>query len=360
MRVKFPGLLAEKLPSGAIRYRVRVEGDKAKRIPIPVGPEHPDFGHHYCAARVGETWQPDQPAAKPQRRTIDWLVQRYIAQLEKWVAAGLYSPSTLKQRRSLLTRMSEIRDIDGDRYGVLDIETPIAAWVKARDEWADRPAEADNMIKAVKAMYRWAEEQEDVSFNPAQPVKAIHKSKGGATPWTAADLKKFRDRHPFGTTAHLWLTLLMFTACRIGDALWLGRGNEVQRDGITWLEWQPRKKGSAFVSIPLLPPLHKATRAQKVVGEAYILGEHGRPFKSVEGLRQRVARWCDEAGLEERSSHGVRKAVAELLAEAGCTQYQIMAVMAHTQAKTSEVYTKGVERRNLAREAVAALAGFEW
>ncbi|PTR15407.1 hypothetical protein [Cereibacter azotoformans] len=41
-------------------------------------------------------------------------------------------------------------------------------------------------------------------------------------------------------------------------------------------------------------------------------------------------------------------------------QHQIMAIMAHTQAKTSEIYTKGVERRTLAAAAFAALAGMDW
>tara|TARA_B100000768_G_scaffold169511_1_gene175165 strand:- start:1071 stop:1340 length:270 start_codon:yes stop_codon:yes gene_type:complete len=36
--------------------------------------------------------------------------------------------------------------------------------------------------------------------------------------------------------------------------------------------------------------------------------------------------------------------------------YQIMAVMAHTQARTSEVYTKGVQRRGLATDGMQSLA----
>jgi hypothetical protein len=37
-----------------------------------------------------------------------------------------------------------------------------------------------------------------------------------------------------------------------------------------------------------------------------------------------------------------------------------MAVMSHTQAKTSEVYTKGVQRRILAADGVAALEALDW
>lgn len=359
MKVKLPGLLIEKNRNGSPRYRVRVEGDKRTRITIPVGPNHVDFPNYYYAARAGESWTPAR--SRVAERSIDWLVGRYLSFLEKMVSAGQMSAATLKQRRSVLSRVCDFRDQDGDRYGQFDMDAPPSAFVLVRDAWADRPGAADNMIKSVRAMYVWAMERGEIGHNPAAGISAINRNpKGGAAPWTASDLHKFRVAHPKGTTAHLWLTLQAFTACRIGDAIWLGRDQEVIHQGQTWLEWQPRKRGSAPVSIPMLQPLYTATRTAKVIGPAYILNEQGKPFRSTEALRVRVQRWCTAAGLEGRSSHGVRKAVAEMMAEAGCTQHQIMAVMSHTEARTSEIYTRGVQRKLLAAEGAKALAGLEW
>lgn len=359
VRVDFPGLLIERHRNGALRYRVRVEGHRTVRIHIPVGPDDPHFAHYYYAARAGEIWEP--PQDKAVERSLDWLCKRYLDFLENMVKAGQMSAATLKQRRSVLTRLCDHLDDDGDRYGGSDIDAPTSAFVAVRDAWAAHPGAADNLIKSVRAVYKWAMERNEISHNPAAGIGVINSNpKGGAVPWTAADLRKFKEKHPVGTTANLWLTLQAFTACRIGDAIWLGREQEVMRGGITWLDWQPRKKGSAFVSIPMLPPLHKATRESKVVGAAYLLSDKGKPFSSSEALRVRVQRWCEAAGLPGRSSHGIRKAVAEMMAEAGCTQHQIMAVMAHTQAKTSEIYTKGAERRILAADGVQALAGLDW
>lgn len=250
---------------------------------------------------------------------------------------------------------------EGTRYGDCDMDAPTAAFVEIRDAWANRPGAADNLIKSIRSVYAWAIERGEISHNPAAGIAPINRNpKGGAKPWTPADLKAFKEAHPEGTTAYLWLTLQAFTACRIGDAIWLGRDQEVTHNGQTWLEWQPRKKGSAPVSIPILPPLFKATRSAKIVGPAYILNEKGKPFSSTEALRVRVQRWCNAAGLLGRSSHGVRKAVAELMAESGCSQHQIMAVMAHTEARTSEVYTKGVQRRLLAADGIQALGALDW
>ncbi|RHZ92844.1 site-specific integrase [Cereibacter sphaeroides] len=292
---------------------------------------------------------------------MEWLVEKYLAHLGSLVEADLASPLTLRQRKSQLRRMCAMQTDDGGTYGEYDMRAPRSAIIAARDQWRNKPGEADNLVKSISAMYRWAiDEAEIATENPAAGIKKLNRGGGGAAPWTAEDLKKFRDRHPLGTTAHLWLTLQMFTACRIDDARKLGRGNEMERAGALWLEWQPGKRGSAPVSMPMLPQLIVAARAQKVQGVTYLLTDYGKPFSTAESLRNRVRKWCAAAGIEGKSSHGIRKAAGELLAEAGCSQHQIMAIMAHTQAKTSEIYTKGAQRRVLAADAAAALAGLEW
>ncbi len=110
----------------------------------------------------------------------------------------------------------------------------------------------------------------------------------------------------------------------------------------------------------MLPPLYRATRSIKIAGETYLLNSKGKPFATPDSLGQMFRRWCREAGLADRSSHGIRKAAGHLLAQEGCSQYQIMTVHRHTQAKTSEIYTKGVERWRMARDAMAALEALDW
>lgn len=357
MRVDFPGLLVERHRNGSPRYRVRVEGRKHIRIHLPVGPEDRDFANYYHAARAGEKWFPNEP--KVIRGSLDWLCAEYLNFLERMVGAAQMSPATLKQRRSVLQRLCDYTGENEGRYGDFDMGAPAAAFIEIRDAWATHPGAADNLIKTVRAVYAWALERDYVTTNPAAKIKAINvKPAGGAVPWSVGDLQRFRAHHPRGSTAHLWLTLQAFTACRIGDAIWLGPEQEVMHDDQLWLRWQPRKRGSAFVSLPMLTPLIAATRAAK--GPAYLLNDKGTPFASVEALRVRVQRWCSAAGIPDRSSHGIRKAVGELMAQNGCSQYQVMAVMAHTQAKTSEIYTKGVERQILAAEGIKGLANLDW
>lgn len=354
MKIRYPGLLCERLPSGAVRYRVRVEGDKARRIPLSVTPDHQQFVEIYHAARAGVRLDPEaSPEDRAIRGSVGWLVAKHIAAMERAVAAGTASELTLKKRVQVLRVLT-------DRYADYDMVMPQAKLVELRDELIDTPARADSVIEGVRSMYRWATERKICAVNPAIGIARIDRGGGGAIPWMPDDLRKYRDHHKPGTTAHLALTLFMFTACRIGDAVQMGRRHETTIEGVRALRWQPAKRGSAEVTIPMMPPLYRATRAATVQGETYLLSNKGRPFTSSDSLGQLFRRWCREAGLDNRSSHGIRKAAGHLLAQEGCSQYQIMTVHGHTQAQTSEVYTKGVERWRLARDAMAAMERMDW
>lgn len=354
MKIRYPGLLAEKLPSGAIRYRVRIEGDKARRIPLSVTPDHPQFVEIYRAARAGVRISPEAtPEERAIRGSIGWLAAKHLAALEREVEAGAASPLTLKKRVGVMKVLTE-------KYADYALDMPQAKLVELRDEFVATPARADSLIEGIRSMYRWAADRGLCDVNPAMGITRIDKGKGGAVPWTADDLRRFREHHRPGSTPHITLTLLMFTACRIGDAIWLGRPHETTIEGVRALRWQPSKRGSSQVTIPMLPPLYKATRAAKIQGETYLLNAKGKPFATPDSLGTMFRRWCDDAGLTNRSAHGVRKAAGHLLAQEGCSQYQIMTIHGHTQAQTSEVYTKGVERWRLARDAMSALEGMEW
>jgi len=355
MKVDFPGLLCEKTASGTLRYRVRLPGRKTKRIALHVTPDHPNFREHYLAARAGVQLnpEPDKPGSDAITGSVGWLIEQYQAAMAAMLENRQIDASTVKQRSTFLAAMRA--DV-----GEYSMKMPQAELIKLRDKRAATPGSADNFVKSVRAMYAWALARDIVTANPAAGISKINRDGTGAKPWTLDDLTAYRERHSFGTMAHLALTLFMFTACRIGDAVLLGRGHEQLRGNTLWLDMQPSKRGSSRVRIPMLPPLYKATRAVTVVGPTYLLNEHGKPFASKNALGNKFRQWCDEAGLKGLSSHGIRKAAGELLALQGASQYHIMAVHGHSSAKTSEVYTKGVERDRLAEQAMHMLEGMEW
>ncbi|OLS43029.1 hypothetical protein BV509_00800 [Rhodovulum sulfidophilum] len=305
----------------------------------------------YEAARRGEVWTPLEDRG-PIPRSVSWLTLEFEKAMQERVAAGLMHANTLKQRRAYYDR---VRAVHGEKA----MQIPRAKIVEIRDSMISTPGAADNMIKSLRACFAWAIERGILAENPATGIGKLSRGHG-AVPWSIDDLQKFRDRHPAGTMANLALTIFMFTACRLDDARRFGRHHERRIDGITYLDWMPGKRGSARVVIPILPPLAEAIKAQTLVGPTYLLNGLGRPFASSAAFgnwfRDRVA----EAGLEGRSPHGIRKAAGELLALEGASQYHIMAIHGHTQAKTSETYTSGVNRQKLAAEAMELLRGMKW
>lgn len=348
MRVKYPGLLREKNRNGTPRWRVRKEGDAGKKITLNVAPDHPRFSEHYYAARAG-VQMPPEPDAQPITGTVGWLVDQYQTALD----AMNLSPSTVQYRK----RHTETLRTE---YGAFDANMPTHKLIELRDTMQDTPGTADTFVKTVRAMYKWGVERGRVRANPAIGVSNISGKARGAVPWTVSDLHRYRQAHPPGSPGHLCLSVFMFTAARIGDAVRLGRGNEFQRNGQTWLEWESEKKNSPLVRIPMARPLYVATRASKVIGDTYILTAHGKPYASKNALGNRLAKYVAQAGLTDRSAHGIRKAAGYLMAEQGVGQYAIMAIHGHAEAKTSEIYTRGVDRDRLAAQAMTELQKMEW
>jgi integrase len=63
--------------------------------------------------------------------------------------------------------------------------------------------------------------------------------------------------------------------------------------------------------------------------------------------------WCDAAGLPECTSHGLRKACARRLAEAGATPNEIAAITGHATLKEVERYTRDASRAMMADSGMA-------
>ncbi|WP_261763188.1 tyrosine-type recombinase/integrase [Asaia bogorensis] len=69
--------------------------------------------------------------------------------------------------------------------------------------------------------------------------------------------------------------------------------------------------------------------------------------------RQSVPGACEcGRGYGDLSGHGLRKAAARRLAEAGCTPHQIAAITGHKTLSEIERYTRAADQKKLAEEAM--------
>jgi integrase len=79
---------------------------------------------------------------------------------------------------------------------------------------------------------------------------------------------------------------------------------------------------------------------------------YGQPF-SVKGFGNMMSTAIRDAGLPERcKAHGLRKAAARRLAEAGCSASEIAAITGHKTLAEVERYTRAADQERLARQAI--------
>jgi integrase len=77
----------------------------------------------------------------------------------------------------------------------------------------------------------------------------------------------------------------------------------------------------------------------------------GKPF-SAAGFGNWFRDCCNEAGLYRCSVHGLRKAAARHLAEAGCTTHEIAAITNHASLTEVQRHMKAVDQKRLALSAM--------
>ena len=186
VRVNFPGLFSERLPSGNIRWRVRKAGDPTVKTTLRVAPGHPRFGEHYHAARAGIQIDAEPDAPKAIKGSVGWLADLYIDAMKEMQAAGQLHAVTVQQRTVFIERLRA----DAGEYSAA---MPQAELIKRRDKMMDTPGAADNFVKSVRAMYAWGIDRGHVKANPATGIGKINRGTGATHPHRAAAA----DRHPF-------------------------------------------------------------------------------------------------------------------------------------------------------------------
>jgi integrase len=329
-------------------YRSRKNGRLAYRFERPGFPKHwfksdpgtPEFLAEWERLMEGRSLAPVKREIRAG--SFGWLVHQYQASAA-W--ANLAPGTKANRQRAYDAVLERAANANAAALTAADLRR----W---RNNRASAPHAANNMLKAISALYEWAVEMEHVQTNPAREVKRLSARSGGFTPWEVDDVRKFVAKWRPGTREHLALAILLFTACRRSDAVKLGRQHV--RDG--WLRFNQEKTGG-LVEIPVLKPLADAIRDCKEM--TFLLTEKGTPFAeaSFSNWFRKKAR---EAGVDGKSAHGVRKGAGGVLAEMGCTPHEIMAVLGHSDERTSSIYTRSANRRVLAESAMQKMAGFKW
>jgi integrase len=185
---------------------------------------------------------------------------------------------------------------------------------------------------------------------------ALTKSRGvplprndGHLPWSDDDMTAYESRWPIGTRQRLWFDLLAYTGLRRGDAVRLGRQHV--RNGLATIKTE---KTGVVVTLPILATLAKTLSAGPCGDLTFIAGKNGRPLTK-ESFGNLFRQACREAGLVNRSAHGLRKAAATRAAEHGATEAELAAIFGWSGGRMASLYTRAANRQRLSIAAMSKL-----
>jgi integrase/recombinase XerD len=349
MQIRLKYLVEDVDRHGNVRRYVRIKGRRKVRIQGQPGSEA--FMTAYAAAVEGAEAESPRHAVAPG--SFRFLCSAYFASPD----FRALDPSTQHWRRRALEEISESTPKGSTRKrGTLPVALMEPKHVRElRDEKADKPGAANERLKALHALFRFAVEAQHVTHDPTRDVALIKYRTRGHPSWTLEDVARFEARHPIGSKARLAMALLLYTAGRREDAVRLGP-QHVRAGRIKYTQAKNEHRCPAHMDIPLHPDLAAMIDATPSGALAFPVNTHGRPF-TPHGFGKWFRLRCNEAGLPHCSAHGLRKAAAGRLAEQGATPHEIMSITGHRTLQEVERYTRAARQAKLADQAMDRLTG---
>src|SRR5262249_55808635 len=230
----------------------------------------------------------------------------------------------------------------GDKRAALLQRDHVVRLIAAR---AATPAMRTHCAARCGALMQHAVEIGLRSDDPTRDVRAISVKSEGYHSWTEAEIAQFEQRHPVGSRARLAFALLLYTGQRRSDVVRMGR-QHLSDNAICVRQQKTGREVWIPVHESLAPLVSRAANNM-----TFLLTGRGKPYTAAS-----FGNWfrdqCRAARLHGCSPHGLRKAAARRLAEAGCSTHEIAAITGHASLKEIARYTEAADRKRLAQSAM--------
>jgi integrase len=329
-----PYLLREKTRHGKIVWYFRIDNGPRIRIRGDYGTK--EFMANYHAALSGEARPSTQERIERATGSLAWLVRQY-RESRAWTQL---SAKTRESRDGFLRHIESV-DFPYESVTKKDIK-------RSLEKRADKPSMAEQFLKTARGLFKWALEAELIEEDPTIGVKAPKYKTDGHHVWTEEEVAQFEARWPIGSRERLALAILLYTGLRLGDACRLGRRHV--KDGEISIQTE---KTQTWVYLPVRPELAEIIEATKTGNVTFVAKENGDPMTKG-WFGHWFGRACSEAGVPG-SAHGLRKAGATRLAEAGATLHELNSVFGWVGTSMASLYTAKSDRRRLAASGMAKL-----
>jgi integrase len=337
---EFPGASPYFDRHGKRRWRFRKNGFSAE-----LGSDYgsPGFVRRYEDAVAGVRSGPGAGAGKTIPKSISDLIAKYYKSVEYLDL----KPSTKTTYRGILERL---REEHGTKSAITLRRRHVKAMLAAK---LDTPSAANNLRDRLKMLMDLAVDLEWRQDNPVILVKPLKVRTKGFHTWSEAEIEQFYKVHKLGTLAHTAMTLMLYTGAARVDAVKLGWGN-TKGNRLSYRRQKTEDDGGVLIDIPIHPTLRAVLDTCGKKAFTFLETNSGKS-RSPNGLGNYMRKWCNQADLPKCTSHGLRKAIARRMAEAGASPHAIMAVTGHATLEEVTRYTKDADRPKMADDAITRL-----
>lgn len=332
---------------GKTRWRFRKKG--FKQVSLPGQPGETNFMEAYKLALAGKPIKLTIGKDRVIPGSVGALIVRYLRSVEYQRLA----PSTQKTYRRIFGNFKK-------KYGRMPLKGLERKHIKKiMSDMGNTPGAADSLLRRLKMLMGFALDEGMITIDPTLRLKGYNLQTDGFRVWTEDEIAQFKKAYPSGSRERLALALLLCTAARGSDVARLGRQHI--KDGKIRITAQKTK---TTVTLPVLPELQKEIAAAPANHLTFLVTAYGKPF-SIKGFQQWFAKKARQAGIKPElqedghvrdcTAHGLRKSAATRLANAGCTDRQIMAVTGHQTVKALSLYTASRDQEIDAEKAIQRL-----
>lgn len=296
-----------------------------------------EFMEHYNRLLAeSESKEPKARRSPVKAGTFDALAGRYFASPNFL----RLTPVAQKNYRSVLGRFLEEH---GHRLAGQMTREHVDSII---GKMKDKPGAAVTRLKRLRTLVRYGMEIGWLGRDPTAGATAF--KLGEHHTWTDDEIAAFEARWPIGTKQRLAFAAHLYTGQRTSDVVDMAR----PKSPMDIIRVKQSKTGEDL-DLAIHPEFWAIMEATPRHHAVLLATEQGKSY-TVPGLGNYMAEAIGKAGLPDRCvTHGLRKAAARKLAEAGCTAHQIKSVTGHRTLAEVERYTRAADQKRLNREALA-------
>jgi integrase len=340
--VALPYVQLERDRHGAHKYRYFRYRDRRWRLPGEPGSEECMTAYYALLALVQKN--DDRPGGGPLERT-KFCSGSFGALIQDYLKSTLYTEKAASTRALYRRILDKLCLEHGHKSLKLLKRRHIR---KMRDALSETPGAANNVLRLLKIVLYFAVDQEVLLVNPAARIKEL---KGGEfRSWTDEECKRFEEHWAPGTMQRRAYAIALYTGQRRSDQVLMTNAHRSEETIQVRQE-----KTNEWVSIPEHPELSAELARGNQVPISLLTTSRGKAFDPVY-YGAWFADAIDSAGLpNDCVLHGLRKCAARRLAEAGCSESEIMAITGHRTSRMVSHYIKDVSKQRQAYAAITKL-----